>query len=84
MTEKERKIFQDFYKVYDKYRDRVLESDDDWKEFVTEVCALGVKHGWETDPLANHMAMCILDTFNDMYKDHQQPAPVGFFDRGDL
>ena len=84
MTDKEREIFRDFYKVYEKYRDHLLETDDDWKRFATDVCTLGAKHDWEHNPLASNLAMCVLDTFNEMYKDHQHPEIAGFFDRGDL
>ena len=84
MTEQDKALFREIYAVYDKYRGRTMSVDDDFAECMTEICSIGVKYDWGNNPLANHLVMAIIDTFNDLYKDGKTPVEPSFFGRGDL
>ena len=84
MPEEEMKIFTDFADIYRKWRSRLMENDDDWIRFTTEVCTAGEQHNWEECPLANRMANMLLDVFSDMYRNGKQPEMADYFGRSDL
>lgn len=84
MNDNETKSFRLVFEFYRKWRETVIETDEQWAEFAGGVGALGVLLDIDHNPLGWHLMNAVLDTFNDLYKDGVKPMPAGYFGRDDL
>ena len=84
MNEKERQAFALVYTFYEKWRETVIETDGQWKQFAEDVGKLGVDLDIDHSPLGWHLMNAVLDTINDLYRDGKKPMPAGYFGRDDL
>lgn len=84
MNDKEENSFRLIYNFYQKWRDTIIETDEQWADFATEVGAMGVLLDIDHNPLGWHLMNAVLDTFNDLYKDGAKPMPANYFGRDDF
>lgn len=78
------KIFGECYEIYEKYRSVLIETDEQWTELAEDVRQFAERNDWRNNPLANRLALSLLDTFNDMYRDGKKPVMPDYFGRSDL
>lgn len=84
MNENEEKAFKAAYGFYAKWRETVIETDEQWQELADDVGRFAVEIDVDNNPLAGHLLTAVLDTLNDLYKDGMKPMPAGYFGRDDL
>ena len=84
MNENEMKAFRMAIKVYSKWRETVIETDEQWRELSADVGLYVSATDVDHNPLAGHLLVAILDTINDLYKGGMKPMPAGYFGRDDL
>ena len=82
MNENEEQAFRLVYNFYKKWRETVIETEEQWNAFAADVGVLsaqieGCRLGW-------HLMYAVLDAFNDLYKDGAKPMPADYFGREDL
>ena len=82
MNENEDRAFGLVYNFYKKWRETVIETDEQWDAFAQDVGRLSAqicdcRLGW-------HLMYGVLDTINDLYKDGAKPMPANYFGREDL
>lgn len=78
------KIFGECYELYEKYRSVLIETDEQWTALAVDVRDFAERNDWRNNPLANRLALSLLDTFNDMYRNGRKPAIPDYFGRSDL
>lgn len=84
MNEAETRIFQKIFSFYEKWRNTVIETDEQWNRFADEVGLLGKDPDVNGSPLGWNLLTAVLDTFNTLYKNGMKPMPAGYFGRDDL
>ena len=84
MNEKENESFRMIYQFYDKWRETIIETQDQWNRFAKDVEKLGLDLDIGHNPLGWRLMNAVLDTFNDLYKNGMKPVPAGYFGRDDL
>ena len=84
MNEKERQAFEIVFRFYEKWREQILETDDQWQAFSDDVGRMAADLDIDHNPLGWHMMCAALETFNDLYKDGRKPMPANYFGRDDL
>lgn len=84
MNENEEKAFKAAYGFYAKWRETVIETDEQWNELAADVGLYVASTDVDHNPLAGHLLVAILDTINDLYKGGMKPMPAGYFGRDDL
>ena len=81
MNEAEENAFRIVYQFYSKWRETVIETQEQWDQFSMEVGEIGRQTntliGW-------NLLEAALDTFTALYKDGMKPMPAGYFGRDDL
>lgn len=82
MNEKEEKAFKAAYGFYAKWRETVIETDEEWKKWAVE---------WndtfsevKDTPIGLRLADAVLDAFGDLYRNGMKPLPANYFGRDDL
>ena len=82
MGEQEKRAFQLAYEFYAKWRDTVIETDEEWKKWAVE---------WndtfsevKDTPIGLRLADAVLDAFGDLYRNGMKPLPANYFGRDDL
>ena len=84
MNEKEENAFRLAIAFYQKWREGIIETDEQWRELAADVGGYAMIMDVEHNPLAGHLLVAILDTINDLYKGGMKPMPAGYFGRDDL
>lgn len=82
MNDNEEKAFQTVYRFYRKWREQVIETDEQWQELATDVGEIGAES--DSCPLLFNLLTAALDSLNELYKDGRKPMPAGYFGRDDL
>lgn len=82
MPEEDAKIFAEAYNLFDKWRGTEIHTLDQWCQLTNEVYDFVVEH--VESRLALRLAIGIMDTFDDLYKDGQKPPMPDYFGRSDL
>jgi len=83
MPEEDNRIFGEVYEIYNKYRWKIL-TEDDFHQLTAEIAAFAEAHKFQENPLADRMALMLIDTFNDMYSGGKVPHVPDYFGRSDL
>lgn len=83
MPEEDERIFGEIWNIYNKYRWKIMTSDD-FILLTQEIAAFAELHKWKENPLACRMAEAMIDTFNDMYRVGKVPKIPDYFGRSDL
>ena len=84
MNEKDAKSWQICCDFYRKWRETVIETDEQWGQFSEDVGRLGQALDIDNNPLGFRLMCAVLETFNDLYKDGMKPMPANYFGRDDL
>lgn len=82
MNENEDRAFGLVYNFYKKWRETVIETEEQWNAFSADVGELSAQIG--DFRLGWHLMYGVLDTFNDLYRDGAKPMPANYFGREDL
>lgn len=82
MNEQEEMAFRIAYQFYRKWREVVIETDEQWKQFAADVGEMGLKVG--ENVLAWNLIGAVLDTFTALYQDGMKPMPAGYLGRDDI
>ena len=84
MNETEAGIFRKIVAFYDKWRNNIIETDEQWKQFSDDVGMLGRDPDINGTRLGWHLLEAVLDTFNDLYRNGMKPMPANYFGRDDI
>ena len=82
MNEQEQNAFRLVYGFTSKWRETVIETDEQWDQFakdVGEICA-----GNHENKLLWLLMTAALDYFSDLYRNGMKPLPADYFGRDDL
>lgn len=82
MNEMEENAFKAAIAFYQKWRETVIETDEQWLQFAVE---------WQKVfepvfdcPIGKHLSFAVSYAFSELYKDGAKPMPAGYFGRDDL
>lgn len=84
MNEKEEMAFRLAVAFYAKFRETILETDEQWDEFAEDIGKYVVEADVDNCRLAHHLLIALTDTFNDLYHGGAKPIPVGYLGRSDI
>ncbi len=84
MNESEERAFRVIYGFYAKWRETVIETDEQWQALAEDVGLIALEADTDHCPLAGHLLTAALDTLNDLYRGGMKPMPAGYFGRDDL
>ena len=84
MNDREKESFQIVFRFYEKWREQIIETDEQWNAFAEDVRLMGLDLDIDHNPLGWHLMYGVLETFNDLYKGGRKPVPAGYFGRDDL
>ena len=84
MNEKEENAFKLAVAFYAKWREDILETEEQWSAFAEDVGKYVADADCDHCPLAWRLIGALLDTFNDLYKDGMKPIPANYFGRADI
>ena len=82
MNDMEENAFRVVYAFCRKWRETVIETQEQWEQFSKEVGEI-VRIN-PNNPLMFKMLTAVLDYFTDLYKDGMKPMPAGYFGRDDI
>ena len=82
MPEEDKKIFQEVYELYDKWRGTLMETDDQWLMITAEFYALIRNH--PNNRFAIHLVTGIMDHFDELYRNGNRPPMPSYLGREDL
>lgn len=84
MTDKEKHAFRLVFDWYQKWREVIIETDEQWNDFAVSVGNLARDLDVDNSPLGSHLMMAVIGTINDLYKDGKKPVPANYFGREDM
>lgn len=84
MNDQEENAFRLVYMFYKKWRETIIETQEQWDQFAEDVGQLGRDLDIDHNQLGWHLMEAALETFNDLYKYGMKPMPAGYFGRDDL
>lgn len=83
MSDKDKGIWAEIIRIYDKYRSIEMK-EADWKLIVKEVSVFAERNDYRNNPLVNRLCTALLDIFDDLYRGGKKPEIPGYFGRDDL
>ena len=84
MNEKEENAFRLAIAFYQKWREGIIETEEQWSQFAEDVGRFVADADCDNCPLAWRLICALLDTFNDLYKNGMKPIPANYFGRNDI
>ena len=84
MTENEEKSFKICFDFYSKWRECVIETDEQWETFAQDTGRMAAALAAVPCPLGQHLLEAVLDSINDLYKNGMKPVATNYFGRDDL
>ena len=84
MNEKEENAFRLAIAFYQKWREVIIETEEQWSQFAVDVGRFITDADCSNCRLAWHLLCGLLDTFNDLYKGGLMPTPANYFGRNDI
>lgn len=84
MTDNEQKAFRMVFQFCEKWRDTVMETDDQWLAFGKEAGGMSKQFSMEGNTLGFKLLTAALEWFNELYLGDKKPAKAGYFGRDDL
>ena len=82
MNENEENAFRAVYEFYKKWRETIIETQEQWDRFADDVGKTIT--AMDVNPLGFRLMTAVLDHINDLYRDGMKPMPAGYFGRDDL
>jgi len=82
MNSMEENAFKIAYSFYQKWRETVIETDEQWLAWAQDWkdAFAPVFH----TPIGEKLAFAVYDAFSAMYKDGMKPMPADYFGRDDI
>lgn len=84
MNEQEERAFRLAIAFFQKWRETVIETDEQWTALADDVHRYVVESDSDHCMLARHLIEAVMDTLNDLYKDGRKPMPANYFGRDDI
>ena len=84
MNDIEEKTFRLAFTFYQKWRETIIETEEQWQKFADDVGRFAIDADIDHNILGARMLVAITDTFNDLYKGGMKPIPGNYFGREDL
>lgn len=84
MNDMEINAFRIVYKFYAKWRETVIETQEQWEQFAADVGLMGRELDIDHNLLGWRLMQAVLDHFNDLYMNGMKPMPANYFGRDDL
>lgn len=81
MPEEDGRVFQDFFNIWHKYREKKM-TEADWMAFSDEVAACAMLHRFETNPLAAQMGTAVITAMGELYANGKTPIIADYFAQG--
>ena len=82
MSEMEEKALRTACEFYQKWREIVIETEEQWIAWAQDLTAsFRPVYGC---PLGHRLMEAIFETFSDLYKNGMKPLPADYFGRDDL
>ena len=82
MNEQEEAAFRAAYRFLAKYRETVLENDEQWLAYARDVGQ--VSADLDDNPLAQFLLGAVVEYRGFLYKDGMKPMPANYFGRDDI
>ena len=84
MNDYEQDAFRLCYEFYAKWREEILETEDQWKAFADALGELAAKIGEHWTPIGQHLFDAVIDGISDLYMDGRKPMPAGYFGKDEF
>ena len=82
MNDKEEYAFKAAYQFYAKWRETVLETDEQWLKFAEDVQKTGAE--LDGNLLAERLLIACIEQISFLYKNGMKPLPADYFGRDDI
>lgn len=82
MSDEDRNIFVESYKLYDRWRETEISTPAQWEQITKDFYQLVDSH--QGSRLALRLAIGLMDTFDDLYGGGKKPDIPDYFGRGDI
>ena len=82
MNELEQKAFEVAARFYAKWREDIIETDDQWMAFAEDFRAAFSEV--ISCPIGEHLSVAVFSAFSDLYRNGKKPMPANYFGRDDL
>ena len=82
MNELEERAFKEAFGFYAKWRETVIETEEQWTAVANDVGAYMAR--FSECVLAGKLITAVMDALNELYKDGKKPMPAGYFGRDDM
>ena len=82
MPEEDAKIFGEAYEIWQQWRSVLITELSQWEQLTADFEGLAVRH--PESRLALRLAIGMMDSFDDLYKDGRKPAVADYIGREDL
>ena len=84
MNDKEELAFKLSVAFYQKWRETIIETEEQWSELAEDVGKYCVDSDVDNCILAGNLLKALMDTFNELYKDGAKPLPANYSGREDV
>lgn len=84
MNDKEKKAFRIAADFYQRWRETIIETDDQWLAFAEDSGRCAEEVDINHNPLGLQLMIAVVNAIGDLYKDGMKPMPANYFGRDDL
>ena len=84
MNDNEERAFREVYLFYQKWRETIIETDEQWLEFGMETGQLAADLDVEHNGLALRLINAAVESISDLYRNGMKPMPANYFGRDDM
>ena len=84
MNEKEEKAFKGVYDFYARWRETVIETQEQWNAFAFDAGKTCEEIDAKHCKLGMNLLMAAVDTIGELYMNGQKPLPANYFGREDI
>ena len=82
MNEQEEYAFKAAYQFYAKWREIVIEAEEQWNEYAEDVGELGNEIGKTI--IGWRLFLAVTEAFGELYRNGMKPMPANYFGRDDI
>ena len=84
MNELEERSFRTVLMFYRKWRETIIETDEQWIQFGREAGKMAMELDFEHNPLGARLIDAVMMSIGDLYKNGMKPLPAGYLGRDDM
>lgn len=84
MNDNEERAFRIAHDFYAKWRDEIIETDEQWMQFARDMEVMAADMNKEYSCIGQRLFEAVIDAFNDLYRNGNKPLPADYFGRDDL